>query len=472
MRAIHGCVSALASGVIRYDKGLPGLKSGDPARKGAPLEEKARLAGWLADFIVPVRGPSSRTWRLAKPFLKSAVLLFVLIAASGRPCLATPGSSPAGAAPFVDEIAGKIMATSLGNWKIIPPLDISLSLSLIAVLVASGIVASWFFVPIIVGWLFRLIDPWASASTEKEDTVAEEQAFAEFAERMAKDHRWDASAPSLQTPVLPNPARRVPIVKTKQQDNLAAHFRREAPGKLADARMVFSGVAAAQTGARLKMFKALVGMLANLKDKTPQPALQPFWQMSCALEALLDRLAKKPTDVTPSALHTIAFALDMLSRLSIPGIRGDLATMPAVRVLAVDDDPVCCKALSFALQKVLSPPDLAPDGPTALTLADDVSYDAVFLDIEMPGMDGFEVCSKIHETSANSFTPVIFVTRHSDFDSRAKSSLSGGRDLIGKPFMPFEVAVKALTIILDHRLRKPLQAPTRSTKCTGQPVLV
>jgi DNA-binding response OmpR family regulator len=68
-------------------------------------------------------------------------------------------------------------------------------------------------------------------------------------------------------------------------------------------------------------------------------------------------------------------------------------------------------------------------------------------------MDGFELCTRIHATTANRTTPVVFVTRHTDFDVRAKSSLTGARDLIGKPFLTFEVALKALTLVLRRRLQ-------------------
>jgi CheY-like chemotaxis protein len=86
-------------------------------------------------------------------------------------------------------------------------------------------------------------------------------------------------------------------------------------------------------------------------------------------------------------------------------------------------------------------------------LAEATAYDAIFLDVEMPGMDGFELCTRIHATTSNRITPVVFVTRHADFDARAKSSLTGARDLIGKPFLTFEVALKALTLVLNRRLQ-------------------
>ena len=59
----------------------------------------------------------------------------------------------------------------------------------------------------------------------------------------------------------------------------------------------------------------------------------------------------------------------------------------------------------------------------------------------------------------------MFVTRHSDFESRAKSSLSGARDLMGKPFLTFEVAVKALTMVMRRRL----EADPREKTDSGAP---
>src|SRR5207302_5414322 len=106
-----------------------------------------------------------------------------------------------------------------------------------------------------------------------------------------------------------------------------------------------------------------------------------------------------------------------------------------------------------------------PDGPAALVLAKRQNYDVIFLDVEMPGMDGFEVCSKIHETDLNGKTPVVFVTRHSDFGSRTKSALTGGLDLIAKPFLAFEITVKALTLIFRCRLENGggVKAPLAGT---------
>ena len=70
----------------------------------------------------------------------------------------------------------------------------------------------------------------------------------------------------------------------------------------------------------------------------------------------------------------------------------------------------------------------------------------------MPGMNGFDLCKKLRAMPLHAKTPVIFVTALSGFESRAKSSLSGGDDFIGKPFSYIELAVKGLIYVLRGTL--------------------
>ena len=125
---------------------------------------------------------------------------------------------------------------------------------------------------------------------------------------------------------------------------------------------------------------------------------------------------------------------------------------PPISVLAVDDDPLCLRALKFALEKAELTPDLAEDGEKAVALAANKAYDVVFMDIQMPGIDGLEACAQIHKLKRNEETPVVFVTVRSDFQTRAQSALKGGADLMAKPFLMFEIMVKALTLTMRKRL--------------------
>jgi CheY-like chemotaxis protein len=214
---------------------------------------------------------------------------------------------------------------------------------------------------------------------------------------------------------------------------------------------------------RQKMLANVLLEMEVLKDEAGFPAALPVWQAASALAGLLKQLTEKVRNITPSTLRTVAGGLDLLDDLCAPGLSPDLLTDRPLRFLVVDDDLISSQALSVSLKKAFSQPDLAGDGETALAQVTSRPYDVIFLDVQMPGMDGFELCTKIRETVSNRTTPVVFVTNSSDFESRCKSTLSGGSDLMGKPFLTFEVTVKALTLALHGRLKgragKPLLNP-------------
>ncbi len=180
--------------------------------------------------------------------------------------------------------------------------------------------------------------------------------------------------------------------------------------------------------------------------------LRPVWQMSSALDLLIKRLCDKSKEVTPSTMRTVASAVDLLGELCVPGVRPDLIINPPISVLAVDDDPLCLRAVVFALQKGEMSPDTATTGEEAVARATAKAYDVVFMDIQMPGIDGMEACSQLQKTEKNTNTPCIFVTVKSDFHTRAQTILKGGSDLMAKPFLVLEVTVKAMTFAMRKRL--------------------
>jgi DNA-binding response OmpR family regulator len=276
-------------------------------------------------------------------------------------------------------------------------------------------------------------------------SLLEEPSIAAFFESL----RAGPTAPAGGTVVVANPLR---------------EFYDSASRQLAELQKLFSEIGRAPgEAARRERLQESFEQVGKLRERAGLPELLPIWQVTFALEELLKQLLRKASEVTPSVLRTIAGALDLLRELCNRRARPDLATEPPVRLLAVDDDPICRRALSFALAKAFREPDLAPDGEAALALAARHSYDAIFLDVEMPGMSGFELCSSLHETELNHATPVVFVTRHDGLESRTRSTLLGAHGFIAKPFLVFEITVKALTMVmrarLDHGAADPAPAP-------------
>ncbi len=125
---------------------------------------------------------------------------------------------------------------------------------------------------------------------------------------------------------------------------------------------------------------------------------------------------------------------------------------PSGRVLVVDDDALSNRLVVAALRNAQLQPRSTADPLVGLQWLRETTFDLVMLDIEMPGMNGFELCQRLRQLPGYQKTPVIYVTGHSDFESRAKSALSGGDDLIAKPVFPMELAVKAMTHLLSNQL--------------------
>ena len=175
--------------------------------------------------------------------------------------------------------------------------------------------------------------------------------------------------------------------------------------------------------------------IQSLKNLAKPDELLPLRQVTSAVEMLLKQLTEKSSNITSSTLRTATLGITILEELCQPGLKPNLLSDPPLRLLVVDDETFSRYALSHSLKRGLSEPDVAESGELALTMAARRAYDLIFLDVQMPGMDGFELCSRIHETLPNQSTPVVFATSLRDFDARANHPfLCGGRDLIAKPF--------------------------------------
>ena len=100
-------------------------------------------------------------------------------------------------------------------------------------------------------------------------------------------------------------------------------------------------------------------------------------------------------------------------------------------ILIADDDPVNLEFLSILLSKKGSDTLLAPNGKKALDIAMAKLPDLILLDVNMPGLDGYEVCRKLKSMSSTKNIPVIFI---SGTGNEQKGLTLGAVDYIRKPF--------------------------------------
>lgn len=122
--------------------------------------------------------------------------------------------------------------------------------------------------------------------------------------------------------------------------------------------------------------------------------------------------------------------------------------MAKIQVLVVDDEPKYLKLLRYNLEAVGYEVITAANGEDAILLVAREKPDLVILDIRLPGMDGYEVCTKIHEFSN---VPLIMLTAKGLEEEKVRGLRLGADDYITKPFGSYE-----LTARVEAALRRSL----------------
>jgi DNA-binding response OmpR family regulator len=253
-----------------------------------------------------------------------------------------------------------------------------------------------------------------------------------------------AVAPETETGVSPD---------SQFQAELRQSFLDSLPSTLGSIRASLKDlVKAPDEPGRLKQAQGLYRRVHALTGNAGIVGLHEIAQMSDALEALLKELHEKPKNLNASTLRTVASAVDFLALLCERGDRSPQEEPAPARVLVVDDEAISRRAVTYALEKAKLKATSVEDPLEAERLLNENPYDLVFLDVDMPGMTGFELCSRLRSLPGYKATPVVFVTSLNDFESRANSTMSGGNDFIAKPFLFMELAVKALVHLLRSRL--------------------
>jgi DNA-binding response OmpR family regulator len=261
-----------------------------------------------------------------------------------------------------------------------------------------------------------------------------------------------ASAAASPTPPAPAPST-VGADDTAFQAELRQTFLNSGQETLAQLRaMLQSFVKSEGDTARLPNLFTLYRRIHSVTSNAAVAGLTGISRMCAALEALAKELYEKPKNINASTVRTLAHTIDFLGVLFEYCSSMDFDQFTPPNILVVDDEAISRRAVIYALEKAHLKCASVDEPNTALTMLAENRFDLIFLDVDMPGMTGFELCTRLRTYPTNNKTPVIFVTGLTDFESRARSTLSGGNDLIAKPFLFMELAVKALTYILKGQM--------------------
>lgn len=132
--------------------------------------------------------------------------------------------------------------------------------------------------------------------------------------------------------------------------------------------------------------------------------------------------------------------------------------MNQLEVLVVDDEWNMRNLIRIYLSKNGFKVTEAPDGETAIQLVSRTKYDAIILDVMMPGLDGWEVCKRIRESSQ---VPIIMLTARTETKDKVHGLNLGADDYLSKPFESEELIARLHAIL--RRAVKTASAEERYT---------
>jgi CheY-like chemotaxis protein/nitrogen-specific signal transduction histidine kinase len=124
------------------------------------------------------------------------------------------------------------------------------------------------------------------------------------------------------------------------------------------------------------------------------------------------------------------------------------------RILIVDDEPVARQTLADLLAGDAFDLDFAADGRAGLAAARAILPDIILLDLMMPGMDGYEVCTQLRADPLLAEIPILMITAYDDRKSRLRGIGAGADDFIAKPFDGIELLTRLRTIARLNRFRR------------------
>ena len=101
------------------------------------------------------------------------------------------------------------------------------------------------------------------------------------------------------------------------------------------------------------------------------------------------------------------------------------------KVLIADDERTICEAFSRMVEMEGHQPLIASNGKQALKIIREQNPDAIFMDIRMPGMDGLEALTLIHQENIN--IPVVIMTAFGTMETAMEAVRKGAFDYLGKP---------------------------------------
>jgi len=124
-----------------------------------------------------------------------------------------------------------------------------------------------------------------------------------------------------------------------------------------------------------------------------------------------------------------------------------------IRILIVEDQPKMAAVIGRGLRGDGIAADVASNGEDALWMSGSMEYDAIVLDVMLPGIDGFETCRRLREDGV--WAPVLFLTARASVEDRIAGLDGGGDDYLVKPFSLGELLARLRALVRRGPMERP-----------------
>ncbi len=247
-------------------------------------------------------------------------------------------------------------------------------------------------------------------------------------------------------------ARALPSSAAPTNDNPLRGFALRASRRLSALHRLLEELRHGSGDVKNKTIINLCFEFSGIKAESSFPQARPVHQLAAAAEGLLKQVLQHPGSLTPSVMRTVAGGLDMLEKLCVAEMPPRLLSDQAFHFLVVDDDLKNRETTAQALHNAFGNSTQEMCELSDLSRANLPAGDVIFLTVRLPEAGGRDWCAKIRATENHAATPIVFVVDPSQFESQFEPILSDGNDLLARPFLNFEIALKALTLLFKMRL--------------------
>ncbi len=315
----------------------------------------------------------------------------------------------------------------------------------------------------------RLDSPTPSLTAEAVQEIDEEASEAQFPDRSAlsvralSGGRTDTSRFQQKTSLV----QRTPQDMESEGDSggtedhaavqaeLLQAFSRRAPALVADLRATLARFIECPPGqVRLSYLLELSGKARAFGGSCSMAGLPNLHHSVGILDRLAKELFQKPTMITNVATHTLAQGIDLIAwQLETTG-NPALETIGSAMTLVVEDDEVSWQAICSSLARASFHPVVVCDDFTAKRFLAKNAVSLVVLDLDAAHVNAIELCEQMRLSETNKLTPAIFLATSIELETKAKITLCAPSDVVMKPFLFNELAMKAALLFQKQRTAK------------------